>query len=521
MPKKKTHSGAKKRFRVTGTGKIMREQANRRHLLEHKSSQAHPPPGRRRRGGPGGRQDASRSCSASDRLRAIVPGRCGEPPTVPQHQGELTWHASSGRSTPRRSAATILERASGYRGQRSRLYRKAKEQVTHSLVYAYRRPSRTARATSASCGSSGSTPRPAPNGMTYNRFIQGLKAAGVEVDRKILAELAVNDAGRVRRAGRGWPRPPCRPTSTPRGLTVEPARPTQRPSARSRRLAEPRAADLPRHAGGGGPAARQAGVPRPADGRFLAEGPQAVREAGSRPRPGRRGRAVRHRRRRRAPPRPARRRARPRAAGARASATRRWRRSPRPSPRRGSSAVCAFARRPARRGLLRRRARRGWSPCCAARPRPGQRRHRDPRGRRGRRRRRGARRRQRRPVQRQVRAGQRPAACSTCRWSPASAVAEARARRCGPPGCGCSPPTARRRDLDDVDDAGAARRPDRLALRQRGVGAAAEDAGAAPTPWCGCRSTGAPRASTWPRAAAVCLYASARAQRRPGGCRTP
>lgn len=38
MPKNKTHSGAKKRFRVTGSGKLMREQANKRHLLEHKSS---------------------------------------------------------------------------------------------------------------------------------------------------------------------------------------------------------------------------------------------------------------------------------------------------------------------------------------------------------------------------------------------------------------------------------------------------------------------------------------------------
>ena len=38
MPKNKTHSGAKKRFRVTGSGKIMREQANKRHLLEGKSS---------------------------------------------------------------------------------------------------------------------------------------------------------------------------------------------------------------------------------------------------------------------------------------------------------------------------------------------------------------------------------------------------------------------------------------------------------------------------------------------------
>jgi large subunit ribosomal protein L35 len=38
MPKQKTHSGAKKRFKVTGSGKVMREQANRRHLLEVKSS---------------------------------------------------------------------------------------------------------------------------------------------------------------------------------------------------------------------------------------------------------------------------------------------------------------------------------------------------------------------------------------------------------------------------------------------------------------------------------------------------
>ena len=89
---------------------------------------------------------------------------------------------------------TVLEQASGYRGQRSRLYRKAKEQVTHSLVYAYdhrkdrkgdfrrlwiQRINAAARA----------------EGMTYNRFIQGIKAAGIEVDRGMLAEMVVNDPG--------------------------------------------------------------------------------------------------------------------------------------------------------------------------------------------------------------------------------------------------------------------------------------------------------------------------------------
>lgn len=87
---------------------------------------------------------------------------------------------------------TTLERASGYRGQRSRLYRKAKEQVTHSFVYNYR--DRKARKgdfrklwitrINAACRA---------EGMTYNRFIQGLRLAEVEVDRRMLAELAVSD----------------------------------------------------------------------------------------------------------------------------------------------------------------------------------------------------------------------------------------------------------------------------------------------------------------------------------------
>ena len=87
----------------------------------------------------------------------------------------------------------VLEKASGYRGQRSRLYRKAKEQMLHSFTYNYQhrhkrkgdfrrlwitRINAAARA----------------NGMTYNRLIQGLRLAEIEVDRRMLAELAVNDA---------------------------------------------------------------------------------------------------------------------------------------------------------------------------------------------------------------------------------------------------------------------------------------------------------------------------------------
>ena len=86
----------------------------------------------------------------------------------------------------------VLEKASGYRGQRSRLYRKAKEQMLHSYTYSYndRRKKKgdfrrlwIQRINAASRA----------NGLTYNRFIQGLKAAEVEVDRRMLAELAVSD----------------------------------------------------------------------------------------------------------------------------------------------------------------------------------------------------------------------------------------------------------------------------------------------------------------------------------------
>jgi large subunit ribosomal protein L20 len=87
----------------------------------------------------------------------------------------------------------VLEKAKGYRGQRSRLYRKAKEQVTHSLVYAYR-DRRARKGDFRRLWITRINAAARQNGITYNRLIQGLKAAGVEVDRKILADLAVTDA---------------------------------------------------------------------------------------------------------------------------------------------------------------------------------------------------------------------------------------------------------------------------------------------------------------------------------------
>jgi large subunit ribosomal protein L20 len=87
----------------------------------------------------------------------------------------------------------VLEAASGYRGQRSRLYRKAKEQLLHSATYSYR-DRRARKGDFRALWIQRINAAARAEGMTYNRFINGLKNAGVEVDRKILAELAVNDA---------------------------------------------------------------------------------------------------------------------------------------------------------------------------------------------------------------------------------------------------------------------------------------------------------------------------------------
>jgi large subunit ribosomal protein L20 len=86
----------------------------------------------------------------------------------------------------------VLEQAQGYYGNKSRSFKAANEQVMHSLQYAYR--DRRARKgdmrklwiqrINAACRL---------NGLSYSRFIAGLKAAEVEVDRKILADLAVTD----------------------------------------------------------------------------------------------------------------------------------------------------------------------------------------------------------------------------------------------------------------------------------------------------------------------------------------
>lgn len=87
----------------------------------------------------------------------------------------------------------ILKLAKGYRGAKSKLYRPAHEQVMHSLAYAFaHRRKRKGDFRKLWIARINAATR--IDGMSYSRFIFGLKKAGVEVNRKILADMAVNDA---------------------------------------------------------------------------------------------------------------------------------------------------------------------------------------------------------------------------------------------------------------------------------------------------------------------------------------
>ena len=100
--------------------------------------------------------------------------------------------------TAKRRHKKVLEQAKGYYGNKSRSYRAANEQVMRSGQYAFRdRRARKGEFRRLWIQRINAAAR--AQGMTYNRFIQGLNLAGVEVDRKILAELAVNDTASFNR----------------------------------------------------------------------------------------------------------------------------------------------------------------------------------------------------------------------------------------------------------------------------------------------------------------------------------
>ena len=100
-------------------------------------------------------------------------------------------------STRKRRRAT-LERAKGYRGQRSKSYKQAKEAMLKADAYAYRdRRNRKRDFRRLWIVRINAAAR--QEGMTYSQFMHGLKGAGIELDRKVLADIAVRDPETFRR----------------------------------------------------------------------------------------------------------------------------------------------------------------------------------------------------------------------------------------------------------------------------------------------------------------------------------
>ena len=92
----------------------------------------------------------------------------------------------------RKKRRKVLEQAKGYWGLKKSSYRYAKEQVDHSLVYAYR-DRKNRKRTFRRLWIVRINAAARANGLSYNQFVAGLRKADIALDRKVLADLAVND----------------------------------------------------------------------------------------------------------------------------------------------------------------------------------------------------------------------------------------------------------------------------------------------------------------------------------------
>lgn len=92
----------------------------------------------------------------------------------------------------RKKRRKVLEQARGYWGLKHTSYKRAKEQVEHSLVYAYR-DRKARKRTFRRLWIIRINAAARKEGLSYNRFVAGCRKAGIELDRKVLADLAVTD----------------------------------------------------------------------------------------------------------------------------------------------------------------------------------------------------------------------------------------------------------------------------------------------------------------------------------------
>ncbi len=172
MPKMKTHSGAKKRFKLTGSGKLTRRHGMRSHILEKKTPK---------------RKRAFRSDQPVEPLTRSSSRACSG-----CAEGETAMTRVKRSVHARKKRRKVLSQASGYWGLKSKVYRRAKEQVQHSLQYAYR-DRRVRKRDFRRLWIVRINAAARLHGLSYSQLINGLKRAEVAVDRKVLADLAVHE----------------------------------------------------------------------------------------------------------------------------------------------------------------------------------------------------------------------------------------------------------------------------------------------------------------------------------------
>ncbi len=172
MPKMKTKSGAKKRFRVRGSGSVKRAQAFKRHILTKRTTK-----NKRQLRGTTARPQHQRGFGrghAALRVRSA---------TMPRVKRGVTARARHKK---------VLTQAKGYRGRRNTVYRIAKEAVMKAGQYAYR-DRRTKKREFRALWIARINAAVRELGMSYSVFMNGLKKASIDIDRKVLADLAVHD----------------------------------------------------------------------------------------------------------------------------------------------------------------------------------------------------------------------------------------------------------------------------------------------------------------------------------------
>ena len=174
MPKMRTKSSAKKRFKVTATGKVVSAQAGKRHGMIKRSTKFI--------------RNARGTTTLSEPDAKIVKG------FMPYARRSKDMSRVKGGTVTHARHKKVIKAAKGYYGRRKSTFKVARQAVDKANQYATRdRKARKRSFRALWIQRINAAVRMHDEALTYSRFINGLNLAGIEVDRKVLADLAVNE----------------------------------------------------------------------------------------------------------------------------------------------------------------------------------------------------------------------------------------------------------------------------------------------------------------------------------------